>query len=112
MALASSCPPSMISRASSPRDPLEQKPTPRDLANDLAFLNHPARLANDAVFPHLSLAATEYWFSTLATLLLPGDAGFSRSDRLAVLLQSTSSANTTLPPLPGPKLVSTTQVWT
>eukprot|EP00965_Chrysotila_dentata_P148109 4889196-Pleurochrysis_carterae.AAC.1 len=67
--------------------PLEQKPTPRDLANDLALLNHAAHLANDDVFivtdnvadffPHLSLAPTEYCFSTLAVLLLPGDAGFS-----------------------------------
>eukprot|EP00965_Chrysotila_dentata_P183044 6044412-Pleurochrysis_carterae.AAC.1 len=50
--------------------PLEQKPTPRDLANDLALLNHAAHLAGDDVFfvtadvadyfPHLSLAPTEY----------------------------------------------------
>eukprot|EP00965_Chrysotila_dentata_P165493 5465145-Pleurochrysis_carterae.AAC.1 len=30
--------------------PLEQKPTPRDLANDLALLNHAAHLAGDDVF--------------------------------------------------------------
>eukprot|EP00965_Chrysotila_dentata_P157795 5212355-Pleurochrysis_carterae.AAC.1 len=29
--------------------PLEQKPTPRDLANDLAVLNHTAHLAGDDV---------------------------------------------------------------
>eukprot|EP00965_Chrysotila_dentata_P148451 4901261-Pleurochrysis_carterae.AAC.1 len=50
--------------------PLEQKPTPRDLANDLAVLNHAGHLAGDDVFivtddvadyfPHLSLAPTEY----------------------------------------------------
>eukprot|EP00965_Chrysotila_dentata_P244343 6205926-Pleurochrysis_carterae.AAC.1 len=67
-------------------------PAPRDLAKDLAVLNHAARLAKDDVFlvtddvadffPHRSLAPTEYWFSTLATLLLPGDAGFSGSDSL------------------------------
>eukprot|EP00965_Chrysotila_dentata_P134742 4456915-Pleurochrysis_carterae.AAC.1 len=30
--------------------PLEQKPTPRDLANDLALLSHAAHLAGDDVF--------------------------------------------------------------
>eukprot|EP00965_Chrysotila_dentata_P080766 2664827-Pleurochrysis_carterae.AAC.4 len=78
--------------------PLEQKPTPRDLANDLAILNqHAVRLASDDVFlitddvadyfPHISLAPTEYWFSTLATLLLPGDMGCSRDDRLAFVAE-------------------------
>eukprot|EP00965_Chrysotila_dentata_P207761 6184311-Pleurochrysis_carterae.AAC.2 len=50
--------------------PFEQKPTPRDLANDLALLNHAAYLSGDDVFivtddvadnfAHLSLAPTEY----------------------------------------------------
>eukprot|EP00965_Chrysotila_dentata_P032877 1096286-Pleurochrysis_carterae.AAC.1 len=77
--------------------PLEQKPAPRDLASDIAVLNHAARLAKVDVFfvtddvadyfPHLSFAPTEYWFSTLATLLLPGDAGFSGSNRLAFVTE-------------------------
>eukprot|EP00965_Chrysotila_dentata_P261425 6214248-Pleurochrysis_carterae.AAC.2 len=70
---------------------------PRELANDLALLNHAAHLDNNNVFivtddvadyfPHLSLAPTEYWFSTLATLFLPGDAGFLHSDRLAFVAE-------------------------
>eukprot|EP00965_Chrysotila_dentata_P093204 3078871-Pleurochrysis_carterae.AAC.1 len=77
--------------------PLEQRPAPRDLANDLAVLNHAARLAGDDVFlvtddvadyfPHLSLAPTEYWYSTLATLLLPGDMGFSGGDWLGFVAE-------------------------
>eukprot|EP00965_Chrysotila_dentata_P040369 1339661-Pleurochrysis_carterae.AAC.1 len=77
--------------------PLEQKPTHRDLANDLASLNHAAHLAGDDVFivaddvadyfPNLSPAPTEYWFSTLATLLLSGDTGFSHGDKLAFVAE-------------------------
>eukprot|EP00965_Chrysotila_dentata_P206590 6183618-Pleurochrysis_carterae.AAC.2 len=50
--------------------PLEQKRTPRDLANDLALLNHAAQLTGDDVFivtddvadyfPYLSLTPTDY----------------------------------------------------
>eukprot|EP00965_Chrysotila_dentata_P199712 6179542-Pleurochrysis_carterae.AAC.1 len=70
---------------------------PRELANDLALLNHAARLANDDVFivtddladylPHRRLAPKKYWFSTLATLLLPGDDGFTHNDKLAFIAE-------------------------
>eukprot|EP00965_Chrysotila_dentata_P100164 3308783-Pleurochrysis_carterae.AAC.1 len=34
-----------------------------------------------------TLAPTEYWFSTLATLLLEGDEGFSHGDKLAFVAE-------------------------
>eukprot|EP00965_Chrysotila_dentata_P258431 6213216-Pleurochrysis_carterae.AAC.1 len=62
-----------------------------------SLLNHAAHLAGDDVFivtddvadyfPHLSLAPTEYWFSTLATLLLSDDKGFSHGDKLAFVTE-------------------------
>eukprot|EP00965_Chrysotila_dentata_P241916 6204567-Pleurochrysis_carterae.AAC.3 len=77
--------------------PFEQKPTPRDLANDLALLSHAAHLASGDVFivtddvadyfPHLNLAPTEYWFSILATLLLSGDKDFAHGDKLAFVAE-------------------------
>eukprot|EP00965_Chrysotila_dentata_P164826 5442365-Pleurochrysis_carterae.AAC.1 len=77
--------------------PIEQKSNPRDLANDLAVLIHAAHLAGEDVFIvtddvadyflNLSLAPTEYLFSTLATLLLSGDEGFSHGDKLAFIAE-------------------------
>eukprot|EP00965_Chrysotila_dentata_P006133 200484-Pleurochrysis_carterae.AAC.4 len=68
---------------------LDQKPTPRDLANDLALLSHAAHLANDDVFivtdgvadyfPHLSLGRADRVLVP-ATPLLPGDKGFSNKN--------------------------------
>ena len=67
--------------------PKEVKPTPAELAHDLAILSSggaaarlPVYAASDDVkdyFQHLPLATSEHWFSTFITLAENGDPGFS-----------------------------------